>query len=272
MKFEGATGEYFEVSKITPINHEQISKARPSELSLLWFQTDNNQLKIDGVQNTFNKNDILCLTEFHKVDADKIDSAKLLRWNKNFYCVINHDSEVGCKGILFYGAATLPVVHLSDNDLEKFSLVWRVLEQEMTSHDNLQGEMLQMMLKRIIILATRMYKDQTGYKEIKHQNVDIIRSYNFLVEQHFKEIHAVSDYAEMLHKSPKTLSNLFKKLGNKSPLQFIQDRKMLEARRLLNFTDKTVSEIGYELGFTDVQSFSRFFKKQEGISPIDFKK
>jgi len=80
----------------------------------------------------------------------------------------------------------------------------------------------------------------------------------------------VADYAEILHKSPKTLSNLFKKIGSKSPSQYIKDRKMLEARRLLTYTDMTVSEIGYELGFLDVQSFSRFFKKFQGVSPAEY--
>ena len=75
----------------------------------------------------------------------------------------------------------------------------------------------------------------------------------------------------MLNKSPKTLSNLFAKLSNRSPLQIIQDRKMLEARRMLRYTDKTIKEIAYDLGFEDIQTFSRLFKKQESISPINFR-
>ncbi len=62
-------------------------------------------------------------------------------------------------------------------------------------------------------------------------------------------------------KSPKTLSNVFKKMEAKSPLQFINDRLMLEARRLLRYADMSISEVGYEIGFADVQAFSRFLKK-----------
>jgi len=54
-------------------------------------------------------------------------------------------------------------------------------------------------------------------------------------------------------------------------LQIIQNRIMLEARRLLTYTDKAVSEIAYEIGYDDLQSFSRFFKSREGLSPKDFK-
>jgi AraC-like DNA-binding protein len=82
----------------------------------------------------------------------------------------------------------------------------------------------------------------------------------------------VADYAEMLNKSPKTLSNLFKKYNEKSPLQIIQNRIILEARRLLRYSDKSIKEIAYVIGYEDIQSFSRFFKKMEGVSPSEFKK
>ena len=249
-----------------------LNESRPSELTLVWFLTDHNQLKIDHVDYTYHKNDILCLTEFHQVEIVRLSGAKVLRWNKHFYCIINHDSEVGCKGVLFYGAFELPIIQPRQKDAEVFANVWKMLELEMLAHDNLQEEMLQMMLKRMLILCTRMYKEQTDWPEMQKVNGDIIREYHFLVEQHFKEKHTVSEYAEMLHKSPKTLSNLFRKLGSKSPLQFIKDRKLLEARRLLIYTDKTVSEIGYELGFADAPSFTRFFKKEAGVTPLTYQK
>jgi len=272
MKFTGQNNEHFEVVEINRFNYELIQQSKSSELSLLWFQSDDNQFTIDNVRQTFNTNDLLCLTEFHKIDIEQISKAKLLRWNKPFYCVVNHDSEVSCKGILFYGAVSLPIIHPSSNDLETFTTVWKMLEQEMVSNDNLQEEMLQMMLKRILILCTRMYKEQSDYQKVENKTVDILREYHYLVEQHFKQKHTVAEYAEMLHKSPKTLSNLFKKLGSKSPLQYIKDRKLLEAKRLLSHTSSTVSEIGYEIGFADIQSFSRFFKKEVGLSPLDFRK
>lgn len=272
MKYTGIAAEYFEVTILDEINQDVLNNAQENELSLLWFQTDNNKIRVDAVEYTFNKNDIVCLTEFHKVEDIDITQTKFLRWNKQFYCIVNHDSEVSCRGILFYGAAELPVIHASLKDIETLSSVWKMLESEMKSQDNLQEEMLQMMLKRILILCTRMYKKQSPLKNLELSNIDIIREYNFHVEQNFKSKHTVSEYAELMFKSPKTLSNIFKKLGTKTPLQFIQDRKMLEARRLLSYTDMSVSEVGFEIGFIDVQSFSRFFKKQEGLSPVDFRK
>ncbi|MBT32497.1 MAG: AraC family transcriptional regulator [Thalassobius sp.] len=271
MKYEGINGEYFEVIDITNKNCYILKAARPSELSLLWFQSDNNQIKIDALAHSFNTHDIVCLTEFNKIEVVEVKKLRLLRFNRAFFCIADHDSKVGCKGILYYGAANLPILYPTEKDIDILGTVWKMLCIEMESKDSLQFEMLQMMLKRILILCTRVYRNQINFQVLENGNVDIIRDFNFLVEKHFRDKHNVAEYADLLNKAPKTLSNLFKKIGEKTPLQFIQDRLMLESRRLLRYTDKDISQIGYELGFNDVQSFSRFFKKQEGASPLEFR-
>jgi AraC family transcriptional activator of pobA len=271
MNYTGKNGEYFEVVNITAENCSMLNSAKPNELSLLWFTTNDNKLTIDAIPHQFNTNDITCFTEFYNIETTKINGLKLLRFNKPFYCIINHDSEVGCKGLLYYGSSNLPIIKPSSEDLEVLEPVWKLLCLEMDSKDELQLEMLQMMLKRILILCTRIYKSQTSLDTLENSSTDLIRYFNFLVETHFKQKHGVAEYAELLNKSPKTLSNLFKKIGHKTPLQFIQERLMLESRRLLRYSNKSISEIGYEIGFNDVQSFSRFFKNKEGISPLDFR-
>lgn len=271
MKYVGKHGEYFEVVDITTENSNLLSSAKENELSLLWFTSDDNRLKIDSIEYTFKTNDILCVTELHKVEIIQSQTLKLLRFNKPFYCIFDHDSEVGCKGILYYGSVSLPIIEVPTSEIEILETVWKVLYMELASDDSLQLEMLQMMLKRILILTTRIYKSQHNFKALGSENSDIVRNFNFLVEKHFREKHSVLDYADILNKSPKTLSNLFNKLGKYSPLQFIQNRLLLESHRLLKYSDKTISEIGFELGFNDVQSFSRFFKNKEGISPNDYR-
>ena len=69
----------------------------------------------------------------------------------------------------------------------------------------------------------------------------------------------------MLNKSPKTLSNYFLQQGKGSPLHTIHERIMLEARRLLRYSDKSIKEIAFEIGYENIQPFSRAFRQQEGI-------
>jgi len=271
MIFRGKTNEYLQLEKIKCNQGFKGTETLESPLAFVWFEKDGESITIDNVEHQSVANQIICLTEFHQVDISTAFHAKLIRFNRSFYCVLDHDSEVSCKGILFFGASQLPKFTIPADELEKFETIWKMFEIEIRSNDELQLEMLQAMLKRFIILCTRVFKNQHNYTPLGKTKIDIVREYNFLVEQNFRTIHTVAGYAALLNKSPKTLSNLFSKLTNKSPLQYIQERKMLEARRLLRFTDKSVKEIAYEIGFEDHQSFGRFFKKMEGVSPTQYK-
>lgn len=268
--YQGTTDEYFEIIHLDG-STSLPEKLIDGQLSIFWFEEDDNCFIIDSKDYVFNKNQMICLTSMHTVIVQKLGKARYVRFNSPFFCILNHDSEVGCKGILFFGSSNLPLLFPNTADLEILETVWKMIQIEMASRDNLQLEMLQMMLKRFLILCTRIYKTQENFNAIDNKQVDIVREFNFLVEQHFKEKHSVAEYASILNKSPKTISNLFSKVSEKSPLQIIQNRIMIEVRRKLRYTDMPVSEIGYEVGYQDIQSFSRFFKKHEGVSPSEFR-
>ncbi len=270
MKFKGKTNDFINLETINHTSCSVLQEVVEGSLTILWFQSEFNMLLIDGKEQRFTKNQIVFLTEFHHVVPKCIGEIRFARFNRPFYCILDNDDEVGCKGVLFFGAAQLPIIHIPETELIKFETLWKMFAIEMEIDDNLQIEMLQMMLKRYIILGTRLYKLNHNYP-IEKKETDLIREFNFLVEQHFRDYHSVADYARLLYKSPKTLSNIFSKVNSKTPLQYIQERIMLEARRLLRHTEKPVKEIAYEIGFDSIQSFSRFFKKQEGISPTKYK-
>ena len=82
----------------------------------------------------------------------------------------------------------------------------------------------------------------------------------------------MQDYAEMLYRSPKTLSNLFAAYGLPSPLRIIHERIEAEAKRLLLYTNKSAKEIGEILGFEDLAAFSRFFRKMAKESISEYRK
>mgnify|MGYP000128779199 CR=1 FL=1 len=270
MMYQGPNQEQLFLLEITSQNCQLLEEKLPSFQTLVWFKSE-SKIVIDGKEEIFQPNQILCLTEVNKVNVKSIGLARMVRFNRYVYCVLDHDSEVGCKGILFFGSNQLPILSLGPKEMDQFETLWKVFLSEIDSNDNLQLEMLQMVLKRLLILCTRLYKEQSDLKNLTSFDSDLIREFNFLVEKNFKSKHAVKEYADLLHKSPKTLSNLFTKMGSNTPLTFIHDRIMLEARRILFYTDKPIKEISYELGFEDIQTFSRFFKKNEGKSPSDFK-
>lgn len=95
--------------------------------------------------------------------------------------------------------------------------------------------------------------------------------FNVLVEEHFKTHRQVADYAGRMNRSPKTITNIFSLHSDKSPLQIIHERLILEAKRLLLYTDKSSKEIAAELGFDDPSQFSKFFKKYTNIPAQQFR-
>lgn len=192
-------------------------------------------------------------------------------FNREFYCIADHDSEVSCNGILFFGTQDLPLISIPVEQQQRFCLLYDIFIEEFSTPDKIQGDMLQMLLKRLIIMSTRLAKEQLIVKELNNDQIEVIRKFNFLVDIHYKTKRKVSDYAELLFKSPKTLSNLFSIYNQKSPQQIILDRLTLEAKRLIHFTDKQNQEIAYELGFNDPAHFSRFFKKMTQMTPSEYR-
>lgn len=272
MEFKGFNNEFVELKELDKDEELSFDQNISFPLMLVWVKGEHTKINYEGIETPIYNDTIICLTKFHKFKFNQLEKARIIKFNKEFYCVLEHDSEVSCKGLLFYGANELPIFQIPPNELEKFEILWKMFQIEMESKDQLQLEMLQMMLKRFIILSTRIYKHQNNIYQLEINEADLIRSFNFLVEQYFKSKHTVKDYAEILNKSPKTIANTFSKQSEKTPLQIIHERKLLEAKRMLRYTDYTVKEIAYELGFEDIQTFSRFFKKNEGMSPSDFKK
>ena len=129
-----------------------------------------------------------------------------------------------------------------------------------------------MQLKRFIIVCTRAAREHFGVDGPREQLFDTVRRFHVLVDEHFRTRRRVQDYAELLHRSPKTLSNLFAACGRPSPLSVIHDRVNAEARRLLLYTDKSAKEVAYLLGYEDTAAFSRFFAKMNGESITGFRR
>jgi AraC family transcriptional activator of pobA len=98
----------------------------------------------------------------------------------------------------------------------------------------------------------------------------IVRFFNFL-ENHFQDEAQVHFYAKLLHVTPNYLNIVYKKEAGSSAGQYIRQRVLLEAKRLLAMSQKDVKEISFDLGFEDAAYFSRFFKKHTGSTPRDFR-
>jgi AraC family transcriptional regulator, transcriptional activator of pobA len=99
----------------------------------------------------------------------------------------------------------------------------------------------------------------------------LMKNFKESVDVNFKKWHQVKDYADALNISPNYLNEVIKNSVHISAKDFIQNRIMLEAKRMVIFTGKSGKEIGFDLGFDDPSHFSKFFKNNIGQSVQEFK-
>lgn len=118
-------------------------------------------------------------------------------------------------------------------------------------------------------LGLCLFQD-VGVNNLK--TASIIEKFKNLLESHFRLEHRVGFYAVEMGMSAKALTMQLSRALKKSPRELIFARCLLEAKRLLTYTDLNISEIGYELGFQDANYFARFFKSQTNMSPSDFRR
>lgn len=272
MVFENTANECLKIYQLDRSNSNIIFDIKKTDMTFIWNTGERMEITIDKVCYVLQKNEIIFMTEFHKIDSINLEEARMVRFNQPFYCIVNHDNEVGSKGLLFFGASGIPIVSVEQEMVRDFELSWEIFCSEMCKKDLLQQDMLQAILKRMLILCARILVQSNGYNKLEKNQSDLVREFNYLVERHFAEHHDVGFYASKLNKSPKTLSNLFYQVSDRAPINIIHDRIMIHAKRQINYSQLSIKEIAYELGYDDIQTFSRFFKSKEGVSPVQYRK
>ncbi|EJL68694.1 DNA-binding domain-containing protein, AraC-type [Chryseobacterium populi] len=121
------------------------------------------------------------------------------------------------------------------------------------------------------IFAHHFLNENKPESSKENRALQLTRQFRVLVRKEFKTLKSPSLYAEALHISPGYLTEVVRKITGKSALYWIQKEILVEAKRLLVFTNLTVKQIAHELGYTDHTYFTRLFSKLEGRSPSDFR-
>lgn len=242
---------------------------KPTEVinTIVWNKGMAQRVRIDNISYEMPPKSILPLVANQHFVFERPEDLAAWQFNRDFYCIVDHDAEVGCVGFLFYGIHHPLFITLTQGEMEGIAAIEQMCAEDMTVRDKMQGEMLRTLLKRLIITVTRMAKKQTEHCErFTDDKMDTIRRFNLLLEANFRNQHEVRFYAQAMNRSPKTLTNIFGLCRYPSPSKLIQRRIVLEAKRYLNYTDMSAKEVAGALGFTSTAHFSRFFKLNTGVN------
>ncbi|MEO9041393.1 MAG: helix-turn-helix domain-containing protein [Rhodoferax sp.] len=101
---------------------------------------------------------------------------------------------------------------------------------------------------------------------------DLHRRFKEVIEAHYRDRWGVAEYAAELAMTERSLRRLCLGMAGQSPMKIVHQRVVLEAKRKLLYTGKTIAEVCYDLGFDDPAYFTRFFTRIEGQTPMEFRR
>lgn len=123
----------------------------------------------------------------------------------------------------------------------------------------------------VTAITNRLLEEVTDVTSIQKITHPVLVKFQFLVEEYFREMRSVAEYAEKLFVSANYLSALCRKFKGVPPKKIIDQRIILETKRLLYGTDMSIKDLANNLGFPDPASFSNFFKSNTGMYPKKYK-
>lgn len=239
---------------------------------ILWFQHCSPTHLVDFVPIPVKPNSVLFLNKdiVQLFDNTEAIDGKVILFTDDFFCQSADDLKFLRSTILFNDLFSVSQIELnSGNTLtEIFALMEREWQQ---AKDSYQTEILQNYLHNFLLLAERERRKQNFIEIKKGADLDYVLLLKDLLENQFKTNRQVSQYASQISITEKRLNQATTKVMGKSPKEMIDERVLLEAKRLLAHTTESIKEIGFSLGFDEPTNFIKYFRKHQKVTPVEFR-
>ncbi len=209
--------------------------------------------------------------QVHQVSPKGMPQGWVITFSKSFL-QHNHISEDFIAQInLFNNFNERPPIFLSEETAAELSTLMEQMETVFESQMTYRIAALSAYLKLFLIYVESQCMERPSDLEDQHGGKQILKQFKQLVEANIHLWHKVGDYAEQMHITSRYLNQVVKSLLGQTAKEVIQEKISLKAKRDLKYSDKSVKEIAYDLGFDDPLYFSSFFKKNTGVSPSAFR-
>jgi len=257
----------FEFDNSSYFDHIQ----RNNYFTIIIITSGEGLAKVDLSEYSFQENTLFAFYPYQPfmLASEKPLTGISIQFHHDFFCIYKHHKEIASNGILFNNVYQKPFISLDENNKQTLMNIVREIVNELKMEALRKDEVLVSYLKIFLVFATRIKLEQQSIKEVKNtdKQLFIIQNLRNAIEDNFRTKHSASEYADMLHVTPVVLARAAKNHFNMTLSDLITERIIVEAKRELYLTDKTVKEIAYELGYDDEYYFSRVFKGKTDISP-----
>jgi AraC family transcriptional activator of pobA len=232
---------------------------------LIWVREGRGSHLIDGERVEFGPR---TLTLIAKGQVHQFESADDVSG-----VVVRFDDEwlAGSRRWLFSGQACT-ALSVPEGEAARFDALLDLLREEVERPAGPESaELRRNLLSAALLWAQRWREAQLEGGGATSADVSLHRSFLETLERDFTTSHDAGHYAAELGVTTGTLSRVLTKLTGQTTKQLILERVLLEAARLLRFSDLSVKEIAAKLGFGDQFAFSKAFKRRRGEAPLDFR-
>jgi AraC family transcriptional activator of pobA len=192
----------------------------------------------------------------------------IVHFNESLFSSFLQNSHFLERFIFFQGNAADCICKIPMGGQDAIIDIFEIMLREITLKNI---DMVRIKLLELFLVIEKLC-DRKPHKQVPRQKQTLLRNFQSLIDKHFRTIRLPKEYAELLYVTPNHLNALCRDLLGKTAGDMIRERVVLEAKRLLTNADMSVAQIAYELNFQDNSYFVRFFKKEVGTTPDDFRK
>ena len=242
---------------------------------ILWFQEGTGCHTVDFTEYEVKPNTIFFISpgQIHHFDKREGYRGVAIKMCTDFMQEEEGQRTLQLKYQVFHSLNSAPLFRLPDDTARTVYPYVEAMEEE-SAHSREYGhqEVLHALLRIFLVMTERACLPvQPVQQDRMNASRTLFLNFRKALEQHYTRLHGVQDYAELLHVSVRTLNKCVNENAMKSPLTFINDRVMLEAKRLVRYSDLLIKEIATDLGYDDPSYFVKFFKRQTGYLPVEFR-
>lgn len=238
---------------------------------ILWTEKGISKQTIDYKEYEVLPNSLFFISpnQVHQFEEWKPLKGGTILFTEDFF-LLNHNNKDKLFELSFLdNFYANPCIQLDKRNFADIKQTIDLISNEQKRAD--KSQTITQSLLHILLAQVQRCIDTEIDKPISKKYLILFKQFKNLLDEHFSQNKTSTFFAQQLHITAHHLNLIAKDVTGKTASEVIRARSILEAKRLLTFTDKTVSEIAFELNYTDSSYFAKTFKAETNVSPMTFK-